>query len=146
MAESWQILGQRFAELAASVEYPLEEIPLNLYPISLPYRAGLPYFEQTVDTTVNSDQFERLEKGKVEQVKTEIPAYYRDYATFVGGTGMIRELEPAAIGGILLKEVMCHRISWAVCIKWKEMKKSKQSHRPWIKQENMPWGVCGGWA
>lgn len=101
-------LGQRFAELAASVEYPLEEIPLNLYPISLPYRAGLPYFEQTVDTTtVNSDQFERLEKGKVEQVKTEIPAYYRDYATLGWReSGMIRELEPAAIGGILLKEVM----------------------------------------
>ncbi len=97
-------LGKRFAELAASVQYPLEEIPLNLYPISVPYRAGLPDFEQAVDTSsVNNDQFER--DGK--PVKTDIPAYYRDYATLGWKeSGMTRELEPAAIGGILLKEVM----------------------------------------
>jgi hypothetical protein len=101
-------LGKRFAELAASVRYPLEEIPLNLYPISLPYRVGLPEFEKTVDVTpVNKDQFEREANGKPQLIQTEVPAYYRDYATLGWKeSGMIREFEPAAIGGILLKEVM----------------------------------------
>jgi len=102
-------LGARFVELAKSVAYPAEEIPLNLYPISLPYRSGLPEFAQPVDiTTVNKDEVEVQDaKGKSFKATTQIPAYYRDYKT-LGWVKSERELvlEPAAIGGILLKEVM----------------------------------------
>lgn len=102
-------LGERFVALAASVGYPAEEIPLNLYPISLPYRSGLPEFAEAVDmTTVNKDEIELLDaKGKSLKTTSLIPAYYRDYKT-LGWVKDERELviEPASIGGILLKEVM----------------------------------------
>lgn len=102
-------LGGRFVELAGSVAFPAEEIPLNLYPISLPYRSGLPELAQAVDmTTVNKDEIELLDaKGKRQTATALIPAYYRDYKT-LDWVKSERELiiEPAAIGGILLKEVM----------------------------------------
>ena len=102
-------LGGRFVELAKSVAFPAEEIPLNLYPISLPYRSGLPEFAAAVDmTTVNKDEIELLDaKGNSLKTTALIPAYYRDYKT-LGWVKSERELiiEPAAVGGILLKEVM----------------------------------------
>jgi len=102
-------LGARFVELAKSVAYPAEEIPLNLYPISLPYRTGLPELAQPVDvTTVNKDEVEVQDaNGNTFKATAQIPAYYRDYKT-LDWVKSERELvfEPAAIGGILLKEVM----------------------------------------
>ncbi|WP_250656462.1 hypothetical protein [Alkalimarinus coralli] len=102
-------LGSRFVELAKSVAYPPEEIPLNLYPISLPYRSGLPELAEAVDmTTVNKDELELTDaNGKTLKTTALIPAYYRDYKT-LGWVKSERELviEPAAVGGILLKEVM----------------------------------------
>ena len=76
-------LGARFLELAKAVAFPAEEIPLNLYPISLPYEAGLPEFSSAVDTSsVSSDEIEYLDaSGKSGTQTTQTPAYFRDYAS-----------------------------------------------------------------
>ena len=104
-----QSLGKRFIELAGSVGYPAAEIPLNLYPISLPYQTALPEFAGPVDTRiVNGDALEHLDaNGKSRSLNTQVPAYSRDYAT-LGWTDSQTEkvINPAAVGGILLKEVM----------------------------------------
>ncbi|MEH6648617.1 MAG: hypothetical protein V7707_01180 [Motiliproteus sp.] len=102
-------LGKRFIELASSVAYPAEEIPLNLYPISLPYQIALPEFAGQIDTqVVNGDAIDHLDaSGKARSLTTQLPAYYRDYAS-LGWTESQTEkvINPAAVGGILLKEVM----------------------------------------
>ena len=99
-----QALGQRVIALSKAVAYPTDEIPLNLYPISLPLRAGSPAFAQAVDShAVNHDDLELQGKS----VQTDIPAYSRDYATLGWDPSqMTPELSPMAIGGMLLKEVM----------------------------------------
>ena len=102
-------LGQRFMVLADSVKYPAEEIPLNLYPISLPYQAALPEFAGPVDTAVvNGDEIEHLDaNGKARKLRTQFPAYYRDYASLAWTDSQTEKvINPAAVGGILLKEVM----------------------------------------
>ncbi|WP_421863777.1 hypothetical protein [Motiliproteus sp.] len=102
-------LGQRFMELADSVKYPAEEIPLNLYPISLPYQAALPEFAGQVDTSVvNGDEIEHLDaNGKARNLTTQTPAYYRDYASLAWTDSQTEKvINPASVGGILLKEVM----------------------------------------
>ena len=104
-----QSLGKRFIALAGSVAYPAEEIPLNLYPITLPYQIALPEFAGPINTqVVNGDAIDHLDAtGKARSLTTQLPAYYRDYAT-LGWTESQTEkvINPAAVGGILLKEVM----------------------------------------
>ncbi|MFT5880583.1 MAG: hypothetical protein ACI86X_001712 [Moritella sp.] len=102
-------LGKRFIELAASVGFPSEEIPLNMYPISLPYVSGNPEFVGKVDTTkVNGEALEVLSAtGKAAVHNTVIPAYFRDYKTLVWDNASFdKALNPGAIGSIFLKEVM----------------------------------------
>jgi len=102
-------LGQRFVEMAGAVGFPAEEIPLNMYPISLPYFSGTPELAQKADlTSVNGDQLEVLtSNGKVIMQQTVIPAYYRDYKSLAWDTTRFeRVINPASLGGILLKEVM----------------------------------------
>ncbi len=102
-------LGQRFLEMAKAVAFPADEIPLNLYPISLPYESGLPEFAQAVDqAVVSSDEIELLDaKGQVQKLSTQTPAYLRDYKTLSWtDKETSKVINPASLGGILLKEVM----------------------------------------
>lgn len=102
-------LGKRFIALSNAAGYSPDEIPLNMYPISLPLRAGMPEFGQPVDTHVvnHSEVTITSADGKSQKVATDIPAYYRDFKTLAWDPkGMQMALEPAAIGGMLLKEVM----------------------------------------
>ncbi|WP_369599923.1 hypothetical protein AAIA72_08645 [Hahella sp. SMD15-11] len=93
---SLKSLGQRFVTLAGSVGISPAEIPLNLYPLALPWASGLPEFAGPVNTDVVNRDGDVL-----------IPAYYRDYASLRWTREGVRpEITPAAIGGIWLKEVM----------------------------------------
>ncbi len=102
-------LGMRFIELAAAVGFPSEEIPLNMYPISVPYLSGSPEFAGKVDTTtVNGEALEVMTAKGTETVhKSVVPAYFRDYKTLAWNEKSFdKTLNPATIGGIFLKEVM----------------------------------------
>ncbi len=102
-------LGNRFVEMAKSVGFSATEIPLNMYPISLPYFAGIPELAQKADiTSINGDELEVLTaKGVALKQQAIIPAYYRDYKTLSWDTTRFqRVINPASLGGIFLKEVM----------------------------------------
>ena len=100
---------KRIAELAQAVGISLENTPRNLYPISLPYYSGIPELGQQADMSA--------EKGNVASVLTasgkqvdqhwETPAYQADYKTLAWDASRFdKTINPAALGGILLKEVM----------------------------------------
>ncbi|WP_310619944.1 hypothetical protein [Flexibacterium corallicola] len=106
---SLESLGKRVIELADSVAFPVEEIPLNMYPITFPYMSAVPEFEKAIDTTVvSSDEIELLTaKGESKSVKIDIPAYFRDYASLAWKEeGMDKAFNPGAAAGIMLKDVM----------------------------------------
>ncbi len=102
-------LQKRMDSLAKSVGFPSTDIAKNIYPISLPYRSASPEFNQQVDARiVDTEEIELLnQQGEVIIATAQIPAYQHDYQTLAWNKKQ-RELviEPAAIGGILLKEVM----------------------------------------
>ncbi|MEJ6015144.1 hypothetical protein ACK3YJ_07865 [Aeromonas caviae] len=100
-------LGKRVLAMAEAVGFPADEIPQGMYPLSLPYASANPEFAQAVNATpVNGDQITiKTAKGNEKSVKTQVPAYFRDYAT-LRWSGSDNLLVPAAVGGILLKEVM----------------------------------------
>lgn len=102
-------LGKRVIEMATAVGFPVSEVPQNMYPISLPYVSGSPEFAQKPDTTtVNGDEVEiTTAKGNSKTVQTEVPAYFRDYKSLAWNDASFdKSFNPAATGGILLKEVM----------------------------------------
>ncbi|WP_375749579.1 hypothetical protein [Vibrio sp. HN007] len=102
-------LGKRVIEMAAAVGFPASEVPQNMYPISIPYMSGSPEFAQTPDTTtVNGDEVEiTTAKGEDKKVQVVVPAYFRDYKTLSWDESSFdKTLNPAATGGIFLKEVM----------------------------------------
>lgn len=104
-----EALGKRFVELAGAVGFPAEELPLNLYPISFPYRAGVPEFAQAVDTTaVGSDEVTlKTADGTEKKVAVTVPAYFRDYASLAWREdGMDKSFSPAAAGAEMLKDIM----------------------------------------
>lgn len=103
-------LGQRVLAMADAVGFPADEVPQGMYPLSLPYASANPEFAQAVNATpVNGDQITiKTAKGNEKSVKTQVPAYFRDYAT-LRWSGSDNLLVPAAVGGILLKEVMWSR-------------------------------------
>ncbi|MCH7369683.1 hypothetical protein [Aeromonas sp. MR16] len=100
-------LGKRVLAMAEAVGFPADEVPQGMYPLSLPYASANPEFAQGVNTTpVNGDQLTiKTAKGTEKSVKTQVPAYFRDYTT-LRWSGSDNLLNPAAVGGILLKEVM----------------------------------------
>ncbi len=100
-------LGKRVMAMAEAVGFPADEIPQGMYPLSLPYSSANPEFAEAVNTTpVNGDQITiKTAKGVEKTVKTQVPAYFRDYTT-LRWSGSDNLLVPAAVGGILLKEVM----------------------------------------
>ncbi len=100
-------LGKRVMAMAEAVGFPADEIPQGMYPLSLPYASANPEFAEAVNTTpVNGDQITiKTAKGVEKTVKTQVPAYFRDYTT-LRWSGSDNLLVPVAVGGILLKEVM----------------------------------------
>lgn len=104
-----QDFGKRVIEMAGAVGFAPEEIPLNMYPLSLPYASGVPELGENIDTaTVNNDELDgSTAKGNAMKGSIQTPAYYRDYKTLGWKADSFdKALEPAAIGGIFLKEVM----------------------------------------
>ncbi|WP_461536808.1 hypothetical protein [Spongorhabdus nitratireducens] len=102
-------LGKRLLEMAKAVGFPAGEIPLNMFPISLPYVSGSPEFLNKPDmTVVNTDEVEIVTaKGVEKKVQTVTPAYFRDYKTLAWDPATFdKSFSPATTGGILLKEVM----------------------------------------
>lgn len=101
--------GRRMIELAASVGFPVEEIPLNMYPITFPYVAGQPEFARAPDMTVLSTQEVAVSGADGDQkvLNTVTPAYARDFASLAWDeAGMDKTFGPAAAAGIMLKDVM----------------------------------------
>ena len=104
-----QAFGKRLIEFAKATSFPPEELPLNLYPITLPYSSGVGKFAQPVDTSiVNVDEIELITAhGKTLKAQSQTPAYFRDFETLGWvESEMDKAFEPAAIGGAMLKEVM----------------------------------------
>jgi hypothetical protein len=102
-------LGQRFVELTQATGFSADELPLNLYPISIPYSRGEPEFEMAVNIeTIGNDTVEVTNRqGEPGTLRTDTPAYLRDFQTLGWKeSGMTRNLVPAALGATLLKEVM----------------------------------------
>jgi hypothetical protein len=102
-------IKQRMTTLAKSAAFPSSEIAKNIYPISIPYRSGSPEFNQAVDSTViDQEEVEIINQaGDIVTVTAQIPAYQHDYKTLSWDKNKQQHIiEPAAIGGILLKEVM----------------------------------------
>ncbi len=102
-------LGKRVIEMAKAVGFPANEVPQNIYPLSIPYVSGSPEFAQKPDTTtVNGDEVEiTTAKGMTKTVQTVVPAYFRDYKTLSWDPKTFdKSLSPASTGAILLKEVM----------------------------------------
>ena len=102
-------LKKRMSTLAKSVGFPSTDIAKNIYPISLPYRSASSEFNAQVDARIiATEEIEVLNhQDEVITATAQIPAYQHDYQTLAWNKKQ-RELviEPAAIGGILLKEVM----------------------------------------
>ena len=102
-------LEKRMGNLARSVAFPIKEIAKNIYPISIPYRSASPEFNQPVDSRVLGQEEVEIfnQSGDIVSIMAQTPAYQHDYKTLAWNKNK-RELiiEPAAIGGILLKEVM----------------------------------------
>lgn len=102
-------LGKRVIEMANAVGFSPSEVPQNMYPISVPYVSGSPEFAQAPDTTtVNGDEVEiTTAKGNSKTVQVVVPAYFRDYKTLAWNPASFdTSFNPAATGGIFLKEVM----------------------------------------
>ena len=100
-------LGERVLAMADAVGFPADEVPQGMYPLSLPYSSAKPQFAGAVNASpVNGDELSiKTAKGVEKSVKTQVPAYFRDYTT-LRWSGSDNLLNPAAVGGILLKEVM----------------------------------------
>ena len=92
-------LGQRVLAMAEAVGFPADEVPQGMYPLSLPYASANPEFAQAVNATpVNGDQITiKTAKGTEKTVKTQVPAYFRDYST-LRWSGSDNLLVPAAVG------------------------------------------------
>lgn len=102
-------LKNRIGVFAKAVGFPESEIPANLYPISLPYASGMP--KLSLATNIQSSTGETIDiidaSGKSLKQATVTPAYLSDYSLVAWDkTSFNKTLNPASIGGILLKEVM----------------------------------------
>jgi hypothetical protein len=102
-------LNARIKDMANAVGLDISEVAINMYPLSLPYVSGSPEFAQQVDTkTTLGEEFEiTTAQGQDKIVTTLTPAYVHDYKTLAWDeTTFDKSFNPAAIGGIFLKEVM----------------------------------------
>ncbi len=104
-----QQLKERFKTLALAVGFNSKSMPKNMYPLSIPYASGDPEFAQKVDTrSSKGETFDIITaKGNTKTLNTVTPAYLHDYQSLAWDpTSFNKSFNPAAIGGILLKEVM----------------------------------------
>lgn len=114
-----QALQQYLKYLAKAVELPFDQVAKNLNLISLPYASGSAEFAQKVDaSSIGEETVEWYVKGKGEgesrgedesiiEKTSQIPAYTQDYKTLSWAQAdSDAVINPAAIGGLLLKEVM----------------------------------------
>jgi len=102
-------LTKRIDDFAKAVGLTANEVPNNIYPLSLPYAAGLPEFATAPDRRLATG--ERLEvvtaTGLEKTVISMVPAYVSDYQSLAWRSSTFdQSFNPAAIGGIFLKEVM----------------------------------------
>ncbi|MCJ8326134.1 MAG: hypothetical protein MJK08_03445 [Campylobacterales bacterium] len=100
--------AKRFTLFAKVTGNDVSIIPLNMHPTALPYVSGMPVFSKKPDTTVvNNDEVVVLRNGKEVTVKTNVPAYLRDYKSLAWKeSGMDKTFNPAAFGAALLKDTM----------------------------------------
>ncbi len=102
-------LTARIKDMAKAVGFDSNEIAKNMYPLSMPYVSGSPEFAQKVDTkTASAEQVEiTTAKGVEKEVSMVMPAYTSDYKSLAWNESTFdKAFNPAAIGGIFLKEVM----------------------------------------
>ncbi|GLQ32477.1 hypothetical protein [Litoribrevibacter albus] len=101
-------LSDRIQALSDAVGRDSSKVPDNLYLLSLPYASGSPHFQGPVNTTsIGQHGLEVEVNGDYLFVNESVPAYRGDFSTLVWDTNTFdRAFVPAAIGGILLKEVM----------------------------------------
>lgn len=102
-------LTKRINEMAKAVGFDSNEIPANVYPLSIPYASGNPEFVQKVDTSTTAGESVEIitAKGNTKTVTTVTPAYQHDYRSLAWDEASFdKSFNPAAIGGIFLKEVM----------------------------------------
>lgn len=106
---SEKALSTYLATLAKAVELPTDQLAKNLNLISLPYRTGTPEFAQPVDSSKVAEeviQWYGAGESLIEKSST-IPAYVQDYKSLVWVKDKDKQIiEPAAMGALLLKEVM----------------------------------------
>jgi len=105
---SLESLGKRFLELVGAAGFAADELPQNLYPLSVPYRAGSPEFAGPVDARAVSRDTVQLRRAGAETgpVAVQTPAYLRDFKTLAWQASDAPALAPGAIAGALLKETM----------------------------------------
>ncbi len=103
-----EALNKRISELAVAVGFPANEIPKNLYPISLPYQSGLPKLSELDSGSARGEEIEVINaRGRSLTQKTRVNHYFGDYKNMVWDRASFsRKINPAVVGGILLKEVM----------------------------------------
>ena len=101
-------LHQRYAELAQAVGFPVQDIPQNMYPLSLPYQSGMPRLNLGQVNTTEGEVIDVInEQGEQGQQTTRVNGYLSDYQNLNWDRASFsRTINPAALGGILLKEVM----------------------------------------
>ncbi len=101
-------LEERVVALSQAVGRDASKIPKNLYLLSLPYASGSPHFAGPVDTTsIGQHGLEVEVNGDYLFVNESVPAYRGDLSSLAWDASTFdRAFVPAAIGGILLKEVM----------------------------------------
>ena len=95
--------------LAKSVGLPIEQLAKNINLISMPYRSGIADFAQPVDAHgVDEEIIQWYGKGdSLIEKNSLVPAYVQDYKSLSWvEDANNRVIEPAAIGALLLKEVM----------------------------------------
>ncbi|GAA3922940.1 hypothetical protein [Litoribacillus peritrichatus] len=102
-------LQQRLKSLADAVGMDQARIKSNMYLISMPYVSGSPEFGQAPD--ISTEQGGRVElftfKDEAKIVQTLKPGYKTDFSTLRWSAASFdKTFNPAATGGILLKEVM----------------------------------------
>ena len=102
-------LNARIKQMASAVGLDLNEVPVNMYPLSLPYSSGIPEFAQRPNSKLAEMETAAIitAKGNDLEITYGAPAYMSDYETLRWDSNTFdKSLNPAAIGGIFLKEVM----------------------------------------
>ncbi|OUS30297.1 hypothetical protein A9Q99_07450 [Gammaproteobacteria bacterium 45_16_T64] len=106
---NFESLKKRISGFVAAVGFDEAEVPSNIYPISIPYSSGTPKLD--IAPNIANKKGESIDvidaQGKSSTQNTLSPAYLGDYSLVAWDKSSFdKSINPAAIGGILLKEVM----------------------------------------